>query len=61
MATPLQQRLTASFSLLQHARDTLDDEAYQVYIAILLERVQTEAGRLLIAEADRVAREAAGQ
>lgn len=47
--------------MLDHARGTLDHNTYETYIAILLERVRAEAGRLVIGEAVRATREAAGQ
>lgn len=56
--TPLQARLEASFALLDHARETLTDGSYETYIAILLERLHAEAGRLVVGEALRATRQA---
>lgn len=56
-STPLQARLQASFATLDHARATLEPGAYQSFVAILLERLHAEAGRLVVGEAIRATRD----
>jgi hypothetical protein len=57
--TPLQVQLAAAFNVLDYARSKLDDDAYTVFVGILLERLQIEAARLVVGEALRATRRAA--
>jgi hypothetical protein len=59
--TPLQVWTRALFAVLSDARSELDDDTYGSFIAIGCERIGIEAARLVVGEALRVTRHAAGE
>ena len=54
--TPLQAKTLTLAALLLDARDTLDDAAYEAFVAVTVLAIEREAGRLLLGEALRALR-----
>jgi hypothetical protein len=57
--TPLREGISCALSCRDSARETLDDEAYSVYVAASLEIYTRENARLVHGDALRATREAA--
>ena len=58
MPTALQRELVDTFAVLHAARERLADLEYIAYVAIILQRVINESGRLGFGEAIRATRSA---
>jgi hypothetical protein len=56
MPSDLNRELLTTFSQLDGARDRLSDLTYIAYVAIVLERITKETGRLTFGEALRALR-----